>query len=214
MISFRIFGVREREENIIITSKQIPSCTVVYDEKHEGCFPTAKRAWTIPTSEEWTCCLTDDVMLCDGFVTICEKMVQTHPDKIISLFPFDYMEESGFANSLATPYVEARIVSGCGIILRTEWIHDLFQYSYYAHNDTLSDDDCIKRFADRFSIPTITTIPATLQHIGDQSIMWTNARVRRTVYFRKNPIADWSCKDVAKRPKEPPRFLFERKCIF
>jgi hypothetical protein len=42
----------------------------------------------------------------------------------------------------------------------------------------------------------ITTVPATVQHIGDISIANIGCAIRRTVYYDKNPIANWSNKAI------------------
>lgn len=196
-IDIRIFGVPERndwiEKNKSILG--LPDENIFIDYKHIGCAPTAKRAWLKKTDKPYTMVLADDAELCDGFESYCECVIKAQPDKIISLFPFQFIHPvPGSKLPTKSPYVLTKTLSGCGIIMRTEWVEPCID-SW--HPDARGDDTSIQAWAEKRKIKIITTLPALIQHIGDVSVCDPTRVLGRTPYFKKSPVGvDWNSKYV------------------
>lgn len=196
-ISVRIFGVPSRIKNIREnqTRLHIPDENIFIDEKHDGCVKTAMRAWSYPTDKEFVLVLQDDVELCDNFVECCNKIVNAHPFKIISLFPIQLMSRNNvwsLVKNLKSPYVftGSEGTSGCGIIMRTEWIPDCLKS--WEGSGLNGDDTNINAWAKKTGTPIITTVPATIQHIGDVSVFDRSRSIGRSELYSKNAAkSDW-----------------------
>ena len=196
-IDVRIFGVPERmdwiEKNKAILN--LPDENIFIDYDHIGCAPTAKRTWLKKTDKPYTMVLADDAELCDGFMSYCERAVKAHPRSIISLFPFQFTKPvPGSKLPTKSPYVLTKTLSGCGIIMRTEWVEPCID-SW--HPDAKGDDTSIQAWATKQRIKILTTLPALIQHIGDVSVCDPTRVLGRTPYFDKNPVnVDWDSKYV------------------
>lgn len=191
-ISVRIFGVPERMEWIERNQSllRLGAENIFVDYEHSGCVPTARKAWLKETDKEFVMVLADDVELCDYFVYCCKAIVSTHPNDIISLFPIQFLKASSIhIPPMQSPYVTTSLLSGCGIIMRTEYVKPCVE----SWSPTINGDDTnIKRWADQNGIGIITTIPATIQHIGDESVFDKSRSIGRTDFFKKNPLeANW-----------------------
>ncbi len=186
-IDIRIFGVPERQ-NWIDKNKSIlnlPDENIFMDYEHIGCAPTAKRAWLKKTDKPFVMVLSDDVELCDNFLSYCERIVKSHPHSIISLFPYQFIRpvpESRLPTQ--SPYVLTTTLSGCGIIMRNEWVEPCID-SW--PSGAKGDDTNIQMWAKKNRIHILTTLPATIQHIGDISVCDPTRSLGRTPYFNKNP---------------------------
>lgn len=191
MIDVRVFGVEERIDNIRITQKKlsVPDEKVFIDYNRDGVVPTAKRAWTYPTEGSHVMVLQDDIELSNGFLDICNIIAKTHPKKIVSLFPYQFMRRPIGMRKMVSPYIRTRVLSGCGIIMPAEYIKPCIE-SF--PEDAMQDDTMIYNWAKSRGVWVITTIPAILQHIGDDSVIDPKKAIRRTVFYEENPVADWS----------------------
>lgn len=210
----KIYGVESRRDMINTTANKlfIPEENIFLDDRPNGgsAIYTAKKAYLSDHgSATHGIFLQDDVEVCDNFLDICYKIIETHPDKIISLFPFDYQKEYYCLENLNTPYVNVYTLSACGIIMPIKYIKPCFDWIKETFNDEMPDDISINLWADANHIKVITTIPALIQHIGDDSIICPNCFIRRTVYYRKNPVADWGNKEVFLVPN--PNSIFYPK---
>lgn len=193
----RIFGVPERmdwvEKNKAILG--LPDENVIIDYDHIGCAPTAKRTWLKPTDKPFTMVLADDAELCDGFLSYCERIVKAHPRSVISLFPFQFIRPvPGCRLPTRSPYVLTNKLSGCGIIMRTEWVLPCVE-SW--RPGTKGDDTAIQAWAERQNIKILTTLPSLIQHVGDVSVCDPSRVLGRTPYFSKSPVdVNWDSKYV------------------
>ena len=186
-IDVRIFGVPERTEWIEKNKKILGLLdeNIIMDYEHVGCAPTAKRAWLKKTDKPFTMVLADDAEPCDNFLDYCERIVRAHPKYIISLFPFQFIKPvPGCRLPERSPYVLTNKLSGCGIIMRTEWVEPCIA-SW--RRDAVGDDTSIQAWAEKNRIRILTTLPATIQHIGDVSVCDPTRVLGRTPYFEKNP---------------------------
>lgn len=205
-IDYRIYGTHSRDEMISEEVKALEgNCKVYYDDGDSSkdpiqrCLHTCKKSFTDKWEDDVThiCALQDDVLLCNGFTNIMEQIVSTHPDKIICLFPFDHLKRNTYTDNLVTPYIRVTINSNVGTIIPVQYINECFEYVSKKIKHVPSESLCMKYYADSHGIEIITTIPSTVQHIGDSSILFPNAKIRRTPYFDMNPKADWSCTEIA-----------------
>ena len=214
----KIYGVESRRDMIDATAQKlsITKENIFLDDRINGGDPlyTAKKAYLSNHGDATHgIFLQDDVEVCDNFLNICEQIIQTHPDKIISLFPFDFMNEEAGLDNLSSPYVYAYTLSACGIIMPIKYIKPCFDWIKETYNDNIADDMGIALWAGNNNISIITTIPSLIQHIGDESVISPNHYIRRTVYYRENPIADWSNKQIYFCKKQNSNFAPKCKNI-
>lgn len=215
---FKIYGVIQRIDTINEIAKKlnIDDNNIFLDDRPNGgnALYTAKKAYLSDTGDATHLVVfQDDVELCNDFINICEKIIATHSDKIVSLFPFDYQMYSDQYENIGTPYLSVDIMSGCGVIMPVQYIKPCFDYIKTEFNDEIEDDMGIKKWAEYAGVDIITTIPAIIQHIGDKSILNKYRPIQRTYYFEKDPIADWSNQNVWKRPKIKEQFFSKRRMI-
>lgn len=202
MIDIQVYGMHIRDDMITrLTSKlELPNENVHYDDRPNGglMIYTAKKAWLAPVSDGVThrVALADDVDVCNDFKNICEQIAAAHPDNIISLFPYEFMYYNPDLEALDTPYLKTMSLFGAAIIMPVKYIEPCFEHINRCYNDNCADDDGIMSYARENGIDVLTTIPATVQHIGDVSLITPNAKIRRTVYFNPNAEADWTNKKV------------------
>ena len=202
MLDTHIYGVHARDEMIRATANKLNLDTnyIHYDDRPNGGWMiyTAKKAWTAPIPKGIThrVALADDVEVCDGFTEICTTIAQTHPESIISFFPYEFMERNEQIENMDTPYWIAHVLSGCAIMMPVQYIQPCFDFIRSKFNDECPDDAGIQAWADTAGVQILTTIPALIQHIGDESIANKGCFIRRTVYFDRQPQADFGSKKV------------------
>lgn len=190
--SIRIFGVPERIDCIRENQKRlgIPDELVFIDEEHEGCIPTAKRAWSYPTDKEYVMVLQDDIELCDNFLKYVNMMIDAQPDAIISCFHLGITRRAS-VNRIPTvsPYVGVKDVSGQAIIMKSEYVQPCIE----AWKDEIKGDDTnITAWANENNIRIITTLPMTVQHLGIKSVFDPSRSLGMSEFYDKNPVdAAW-----------------------
>lgn len=171
---------------------------IFYDDRPNGgdVLYTAKKAWLSPIAkdESHRLVVQDDIEVCDDFVKIVQQIINAHPDKVISLFPYRYQRKIIELENINTPYITANIMSGCAIIMPTKYIQECFEW--IDSNCTSTEDDwCINEFCKYKKIDVITTIPSIVQHIGNVSLIGHISNIH-TEYYEKNPIANWSSTEI------------------
>ena len=82
-------------------------------------------------------------------------------------------------------------MSACGIIMPVKYIKPCFDWIDERYPDAKEDDFYIERWAEVHGVRKLTTIPATVQHIGDKSVYNPTAPIRRTAYYEESPKVDW-----------------------
>lgn len=197
-IDIHVYGVHERDGMIAATVEKLGLCydNVHYDDRTERglMMYTAKKAWLspIPNGVTHRVALADDVEVCDGFWEICEQIIDAHPDAIISLFPYEFMSRIPAIEDIETPYFKCNVLSGCAIIMPVEYIQPCFDYVKQRFDDNCADDEGIQAYAEDAGVEMLTTVPATVQHIGDDSVAFPGRLIRRTEYYEVAPKADWA----------------------
>ncbi len=212
MIDIQVYGTHERDEMLAkLTSKlSIPLDGIHYDDRPNGglMIYTAKKAWLAPVPDGVThrVALADDVDVCNNFAGICEQIAATHPEDVISFFPYEFMTYNPDLDKLPTPYLQTSSLFGAAIMMPVKHIAPCFEHIKRVYNDNCADDDGIMSYVRANNLRVLTTIPATVQHIGDTSLITPNAKIRRTVYFDPAASADWGCKQVM-RYRRPEWFF-------
>lgn len=197
-IDIHVYGVHERDDMIAatVTKLGLSYDNVHYDDRPERglMMYTAKKAWLapIPNGVTHRVALADDVEVCDGFLEICEQIIETHPDAVVSLFPYEFMKRIPAIENADTPYFKCNVLSGCAIIMPVKYIEPCFDYVKAVFDDNCADDEGIQAYAESRGLLMLTTVPATIQHIGDDSVAFPGRFVRRTVYYDVAPKVDWS----------------------
>jgi hypothetical protein len=200
MFDIKIYGVPKRNENIekLASKLLLSDSDIFYDDRPNGgnALYTALKVYNAPCSPDLThrIVLQDDIEICNNFRDICNNIIATHPDKIIMLFPVDNAIEDGvdLCELNNTPYLEASMPSGCGYILPVQHMKN---FAKAVHKDAI-EDVALFGWARKNNILILNTVPALIQHIGDESIIYKKAPIRRTRYFEENPIANWKSKII------------------
>jgi hypothetical protein len=121
---------------------------IFYDDRPNGGDPlyTAKKAYLSDCGNAThLICLQDDVEVCNNFKEICNKIITMHPDKVISLFPFNYLKQTEELDNLKSPYIKTFLVSGQGIIMPTKYIKSCFEWIDEVFDGKGADDYAIQR---------------------------------------------------------------------
>ena len=221
MITYKIYGHPSRIDMVrrLQKSLNLPNTEVYLDDRPEKgyCIYTAKKAWLAPLEEGEThrLALPEDMEICNGFKDIVERIVRAHPNDIIGLFPFDYeiiVPDAFFRDN--TPYIECCVLSCCGTIIPVQYIKPCFDWIYEKYHDEIADDTAIQAWARRNGVKCITTIPSTVQHLGDTSLVTPNAPIRRTRYFQKDMDANvnWDNPKIS-AARMAPKPLHEEYCV-
>lgn len=208
-IDIQVYGMHERD-NMIQNLKEKLSLSddhIFYDDRPNGglCIYTAKKAWLASVPKEVThrVALADDTDVCNGFHDIATQIAQAHPKAIISFLPYEFMSRNPEIEDLDTPYFKAHVLWGAAIMMPIEYLKPCFDWIKEQFDDEIADDDGIERWARSQGIEILTTVPAIVQHIGDDSLLDPGRVVRRTVYYSENPEANWtSTKVMQYREKE------------
>lgn len=197
MISI-IIGVRERIENIKLLCKDLSvnDSNVFYDDNSEGPLMSVIRGLKeFKNKDSHILILQDDACLCNNFLQKCDIIINTHPTKVIGLFPYDFLDKKINPIQSDSPYYGLKILSGVGIIFPTIYADKFIEYCS-VYGDCWMDDLTLRNFCLCNQIKMIQTIPALVQHIGDKSILNERERIRRTEYFYNGETINWSSEKI------------------
>lgn len=203
-LDIQVYGMHTRDDMIARTVHKLDLSydNVHYDDRPNGgpMLHTCKKAWLAPIANDVThrIAIADDVEVCDDFMNICRQIIDTHPDDIVSLFPSDFIHKTPAIENTGTPYIETRKLAGCAIIMPTKYIIPCFNYIKETFNDECDDEIGISSFAIAHNIRIITTVPATVQHISNYSLMRNKPFEFKTFYYNVNPVANWRNKKVVR----------------
>ena len=144
-LDVRIMGVKTRRAliaEIIASAGLDPSC-IVFDDRGENgggdCWYTAKKAWLAPLPEGTThrLVLQDDVLVCDNFVQICDKIIEVFPEVAWNLYNGPWVRAE--MKKTASPYINFRgcKCGGPAIILPVQHIKPMIEWSDGVYGDYL-----------------------------------------------------------------------------
>lgn len=197
MVDYKIMAQYKRHESAerLTTALDLSASDIIYDKGDNSPLSTAIRAWSAPRKDEVThrVLLQDDVWVCDNFVKICERISASHSNEVIGFFPYDTINiDFDLSDS---PFYDLKILSGCAIMMSVKYINAFIEYAKEKPVEN-RDNWTLRAFCLENEIRMIQTVPALVQHIGDDSLFCADSGVRRTKYFQENPIADWDIQKV------------------
>lgn len=209
-VDFKIIASRERQAmaETLRDALGLTDADIVYDDRPGGGNPyiPTRQAWLLPHADGVThrVVLNEDVEICTRFREICEQMAAAHPEAAFSLFTMKYDDDyySEFISSLTTPYVaHDRTLWGAGILMPLNIVQECFRYCDLVFDpETVHESYAILSYLMRKGVQILTTIPETIQHIGDDSLYDPDLPIRRTIRYEKEPAADWTKTEVATPP--------------
>jgi hypothetical protein len=85
VIAYRVVAVPERRAQALALAERVGGL-VVFDESHEGTFPTHVRAMGSTVGATHVVVLEDDAIVCDGFTDHVEHLVAERPDHLLGLY--------------------------------------------------------------------------------------------------------------------------------
>lgn len=197
-IDIKIMAHKSRRDNVLKILKQLnmDESIVVYDDRENGgdALYTARKAWLSPIGGDKThrLVLQDDVLLCDNFINIVHDIINTIPDKVVSLFNLVPYE-------LRNPdccYKKFQTLSGVAIIMPVMYIKKCWQWIDENYGDCKCDDLMIAKYCKQHEIDMFTTIPTVVQHIGDSvyqsllSVRYLQPRISPT--YKQHPTEDFT----------------------
>ena len=190
-----------RAQNVNILISQLPEVTVVWDDRPNGgdAMYTARKAWLAPFKENETHRLTlqDDVILCNNFKQIVNKIIEAQQDLPITLLSF-YDTPVKVQTS---PYYRTNYLHGPGIILPRKFIKPCFDWIDTQTNEKLlpHDDLMITEYFRTHHIPMLTVFPNIIQHPDDDTLLPYSYRWKRIrPGFKEEPVATWGTKEIQK----------------
>lgn len=204
MFDIKIYGVKKRLPMIEKTVEKLGLDwdDVIFDDRENGgdAYYTARKAFlsALESGADHAIILQDDIEVCNNFREIASEIIETHPDKIIALFPWDAYLKRKFRQypklKGQTPYIRNRYwITGCGFIIPTKYIPLYLDYAESTKYDKdFLEDTALFNWANENDITILNTAPALIQHLGEQSLVFGKDSVNRTTkYYEKNPIANW-----------------------
>lgn len=180
----------------ILNQLEMDESIVSYDDRDNGgdAIYVAEKAWKQPIQNRIThrLVLQDDVLLCNDFLKVASKIINDIPDVCISLY-------NGIQNDVrldkTNPYTKVNELCGCGIILPVKHIEDCWNWinSQPESNYCRRDDEMIRRYCIVHGIEIYSTLPLTIQHLGDteyKSLLNVEYGYDRTSNLYKNDCSE------------------------
>lgn len=208
----KIYGIHERDFiiNELKKSLILKDEDICYDDRKErgSCLYTLGKACTSPIPKDVThrLAMPDDMIVCNNFKFIINKIIKTHPNEIIALWPYRFNRFYEESKKLKTPYVKSLGgIAGNGIIFPVKYIEHMWNWIKNEHTkdyNTFRSETAMVDYIRIHQLPVIYTIPSPVQHVGDDYGTYLHYEVnrnRKTLYFRQDCLTgvDWDNKEVA-----------------
>lgn len=203
MIDIRIMASEKRAENVqkLLDKLELPDAAVTWDDRPEGgdAMYTARKAWLHPMEEGIThrLILQDDIDVCENFREIVDRIVKTHPERVLSLINF--LQPKNFPNYNNTPYYRVYTIPGCAILMPKEIIEPCVQWCDESTDETLKphDDLMISKYCREHNVMMVTVLPCIVQHPDDDSLLGHRHDWKRTSkYYDEKGQADWKNRSI------------------
>lgn len=203
MVDIRIMACPKRAENVnkLLQKLDLPEEAVTWDDRPEGgdAMYTARKAWLHPMPENAAhrLVLQDDVDVCENFKEVVEKIVKSHPKRVLSLINF--LQPSNHPNYNNTPYYRVFNMAGCAIVMPKEIIEPCMQWCDESTDEVLKphDDLMISKYCREHNQMMVTVIPCIVQHPDDDSLFdKTYAWKRTSLMYDEHADADWKNKSI------------------
>lgn len=201
MYSVSIIGVEQRNYLIKNICNKIKIDYIFIDKHNDGPLNNVIVALTklsTLSNISHVIILQDDALPCDNFQEICDNIIQSHPNDVIGLFPYDFLDdEVQIDKNSVSPYYDVGKLSGVGVIIPTIYVEHYLKYlKQNGDKFNRQDDLALYSFCKENNIQMLQTVPAVVQHIGDQSIFDKKNSIRRSKYFYQDNNIDWLSKKI------------------
>lgn len=191
MIDVRIMAHPSRRDNVerVLKKLALPADVVVYDDREHGgdAMYTARKAWTAPLPNGCThrIVMQDDVEPCVGFLEIAETVAKKHTAEVVSFFHMIPCRTS-------SRYVRLPELSACAIMLPAKYVLPCWdRIANLPEEAQEHDDGCIFMWATENGVPIVHTIPALVQHIGDNSLVGHTGQRMAPDYTDNPTLEGW-----------------------
>ena len=214
-LDIKIYGIHDRDFLIKPLKKELNlnDKDIIYDDRAGGGLPlyTLEKALMQPFDKNIThrCVLPDDMICCQNFKEVLTKMINTHPQVIISLFPYNYYRNENNYTKLDSPYIKNNgLLCGNGIIFPRNVISSIFEFLHETYKEKiyiLNEETLLTTAFRALHYQFINTIPSTVQHIGDDygtTLPYKVTQNRKTIFFQKDCLTDinWDNKEILDFP--------------
>lgn len=179
--------------------------TVIYDDRPNGggTLYTCRKCWEaeIPDGITHRVVLQDDLLLCNDFVNIINRIVNAQPEFIFSLFCSRLKPEHAIEGS---PYIiiKGRNAWGQGMLMPVKYVKPMFEFAdRELGKDFPYDDGIYAWWATEEGMQIMSTIPSTIQHLcpTESTLGYNNSKKVSKV---------WIGEDLSKINWESQAFTF------
>lgn len=212
-VDIKIMAVKPRRDMVLAMCEKMglpEDGTVIYDDRPSGggTLYTCRKCWEAPVPEGVThrVVLQDDLLLCNDFVGIMNRIVNTHPEFIFSLFCSRMKMEYALPNC---PYViiKGRNAWGQGMLMPVKYVKPMFEFAdAELGKDFPYDDGIYAWWAQKEMIEIMTTIPSTIQHLCpvDSTLGYNDKRKVSKVWIGEDlSKVNWESKGLTFSPSMP-----------
>ena len=219
-VDVKIMAVKPRRKIVLSMLEQLGLSeeeTVIYDDRPHGggTLYTCRKCWEAPVPEGVThrLVLQDDVLLCDNFLEIMNKIVNSHPEFIFTLYCPRLRFEDAVPDS---PYI---IIKGCntwgpGNMMPVSYIKPVFEFvDAELGRDFPFDDGIYSWWAQKEKVYIASTIPSTVQHLcPTESTLGYNNKSKVTKVWTGKDLSDvnWNAKSFAFSKSMPIEVSLEK----
>lgn len=203
----KIMAVKPRRPYVLKTLDKLgldEATTVIYDDRPSGggTLYTARKCWEAPAKEGIThrVVLQDDLLLCNDFQGILNRIVNAQPELIFSLYCSRVKPEDMHPE---TPYmiIKGTNAWGQGMLMPLHHVKPMFEFSDRELGEDFPFDDGVYIwYARAKKIPIATTIPGTIQHLcpTESTLGYNDKRKVSKVWYGENiSNYNWDAKAVA-----------------
>lgn len=171
-VDIKIMAVKPRRKMVLAMLEKMglsEADTVIYDDREHGggTLYTCRKCWEAPIAEGIThrLVLQDDLLLCNNFVEIINRIANAQPEFVFTLFCPRMKFEYALSDS---PYVivKGRNAWGQGMMMPIDFIKPMFEFAdRQLGKDFPFDDGIYSWWAVQEGIQIMTTVPSTIQHL-------------------------------------------------
>ena len=209
----KIMAVKPRRHMVLDMLEQMgldEESTVIYDDRPTGggTLYTCRKCWEAPVPEGIThrVVLQDDLLLCNDFPEVINRIVNAQPEFIFSLYCSRMKPEYA---APGTPYIiiKGRNAWGQGMLMPVAFVKPMFEFSDKELGPDFPYDDGIYAWwATQEGMEIMSTIPSTIQHRcpTESTLGYNDKRKVSKVWIGEDLSAvNWEAKDFTFSPSMP-----------
>ena len=217
----KIMAVKPRRNMVLAMCEKMglrEEDIVIYDDRPNGGGTryTCQKCWEAPVPEGVThrVVLQDDLLLCNDFVDIINKIVNAQPEFIFSLFCSRLKPEMAIPDS---PYIiiKGRNAWGQGMLMPIKYVKPMFKWADKELGPDFPFDDGIYAWwAGAEGLQIMSTIPSTMQHLcPTQSTLGYNDNRKISKVWIGEDLSDvnWDAQYFAMSPSMPISVSLEKQ---